>query len=376
VLYGKGVARLLSLDALRGITVAAMVLVNNPGTWRAVYPPLRHADWHGWTPTDLVFPFFLFIVGVSIPLSLSRRAGEGQDRPVLARVLRRSAVIFLLGIVLNGFPWFDWATLRIPGVLQRIALCYLAAALVYLATGWRGQAWAAAGLLLGYWALMTLVPVPGYGAGDLGKAGNLAAYVDRTLLGSAHLWQQAKVYDPEGLLSTLPAIATTLLGVLAGGWVAAGRSPKAVAAGLAVAGLAAAVLGAGWGLWFPINKALWTSSYALFTAGLAAVTLAGCYWLVEARGFRRWAWPFAWFGVNALALFFLSTLAAKVLLLVRVGPEATRLHAWLFERLFAPWAASLNTSLASVSLAWALAYVLVWWGAMWLMFRLGLRLRA
>ena len=375
-MYGKGVARLLSLDALRGITVAAMVLVNNPGTWRAVYPPLRHADWHGWTPTDLVFPFFLFIVGVSIPLSLGRRAGEGRERPVLARVLRRSAVIFLLGIVLNGFPWFDWATLRIPGVLQRIALCYLAAALVYLATGWRGQAWAAAGLLLGYWALMTLVPVPGYGAGDLGKAGSLAAYIDRTLLGSAHLWQQAKVYDPEGLLSTLPAIATTLLGVLAGGWVAAGRSPKAVAAGLAVAGLAAAVLGAGWGLWFPINKALWTSSYALFTAGLAAVTLSGCYWLVEARGFRRWAWPFAWFGVNALALFFLSTLAAKVLLLVRVGPEATRLHAWLFERLFAPWAASLNTSLASVSLAWALAYVLIWWGAMWLMFRLGLRLRA
>ena len=375
-MYGKGVARLLSLDALRGITVAAMVLVNNPGTWRAVYPPLRHADWHGWTPTDLVFPFFLFIVGVSIPLSLSRRAGEGRERPVLARVLRRSAVIFLLGIVLNGFPWFDWATLRIPGVLQRIALCYLAAALVYLATGWRGQAWAAAGLLLGYWALMTLVPVPGYGAGDLGKAGSLAAYIDRTLLGSAHLWQQAKVYDPEGLLSTLPAIATTLLGVLAGGWVAAGRSPKAVAAGLAVAGLAAAVLGAGWGLWFPINKALWTSSYALFTAGLAAVTLSGCYWLVEARGFRRWAWPFAWFGVNALALFFLSTLAAKVLLLVRVGPEATRLHAWLFERLFVTWAASLNASLASVSLAWALAYVLIWWGAMWLMFRLGLRLRA
>ena len=375
-MYGKGVARLLSLDALRGITVAAMVLVNNPGTWRAVYPPLRHADWHGWTLTDLVFPFFLFIVGVSIPLSLSRRAGEGRERPVLARVLRRSAVIFLLGIVLNGFPWFDWATLRIPGVLQRIALCYLAAALVYLATGWRGQAWAAAGLLLGYWALMTLVPVPGYGAGDLGKAGSLAAYIDRTLLGSAHLWQQAKVYDPEGLLSTLPAIATTLLGVLAGGWVAAGRSPKAVAAGLAVAGLAAAVLGAGWGLWFPINKALWTSSYALFTAGLAAVTLSGCYWLVEARGFRRWAWPFAWFGVNALALFFLSTLAAKVLLLVRVGPEATRLHAWLFERLFVTWAASLNASLASVSLAWALAYVLIWWGAMWLMFRLGLRLRA
>ena len=352
-----------------------MVLVNNPGTWRAVYPPLRHADWHGWTPTDLVFPFFLFIVGAAIPLSLGPRAGGGVSGSVLARVLRRSAVIFALGIVLNGFPWFDWATLRVPGVLQRIALCYLAAALIYLATGWRGQAVAAAVLLLSYWGLMTLVPVPGYGAGDLGRAGNLAAYIDRAVLGS-HLWQQAKVYDPEGLLSTLPAIATTLLGVLAGHWLVSGPAPGAVAAGLACAGLAATALGALWGLWFPINKALWTSSYALFTGGLAALALAACYWLVEARGFRRWAVPFAWFGVNALALFFLSTLAAKLLLLIRIGPEATRLHAWLFERLFSPWAAPLNVSLAWASLAWALAYVLVWWGAMWLMFRLGLRLRA
>lgn len=371
MLYGKGVARLLSLDVLRGITVAAMVLVNNPGTWRAIYPPLRHADWHGWTLTDLVFPFFLFIVGASIPLSFGARAGGRSGRPVLARVLRRSAVIFALGLVLNGFPWFDWATLRVPGVLQRIALCYLAAALIYLATSWRGQAAAAAILLLGYWALMTLVPVPGYGAGDLGKAGNLAAYIDRALLGTSHLWSAAKVYDPEGLLSTLPAIATTLLGVLAGHWLVSGRTPGTVAAGLAGAGVAATALGALWGLWFPINKALWTSSYTLFTGGLAALALAGCYWVIEARGFRRWALPFAWFGVNALALYFLSTLAAKLLILIRVGPEATRLQAWLFERLFAPWAAPVDASLA-----WALVYVLVWWGAMWLMFRLGLRLRA
>lgn len=370
-MYGKGVVRLLSLDALRGITVAAMVLVNNPGTWRAIYPPLRHTDWHGWTLTDLVFPFFLFIVGTSIPLSVGLRAREGAGRPLLARVLRRSVVIFALGIVLNGFPWFEWATLRVPGVLQRIALCYLAAALIYLATGWRGQAVAAAGLLLAYWAVMTLVPVPGYGAGDLGKAGNLAAYLDRALLGPAHLWQQAKVYDPEGLLSTLPAIATTLLGVLAGHWLASGRAPRTVATGLAVAGAAATALGALWGLWFPINKALWTSSYALFTAGLAALALAACYWLVEVRGFRWWAAPFAVFGVNALALYFLSTLAAKALILIRVGPEATRLQAWLFERGIAPWAAPVNASLA-----WALLYVVVWWGAMWLLGRAGVRLRA
>ena len=366
-MYGKGVARLLSLDALRGITVAAMVLVNNPGTWRAVYPPLRHADWHGWTPTDLVFPFFLFIVGVSIPLSLGRRAGEGRERPVLARVLRRSAVIFLLGIVLNGFPWFDWATLRIPGVLQRIALCYLAAALVYLATGWRGQAWAAAGLLLGYWALMTLVPVPGYGAGDLGKAGSLAAYIDRTLLGSAHLWQQAKVYDPEGLLSTLPAIATTLLGVLAGGWVAAGRSPKAVAAGLAVAGLAAAVLGAGWGLWFPINKALWTSSYALFTAGIAASGLGLCVWIFEERPYARLARPLVVYGRNALLVFVGSALLGRSLRLITVG--GVSVSDWCYQRVLANWAdpyvASLLYALLWVSgwylvLAWLYRRGVVW----------------
>jgi predicted acyltransferase len=340
-----------------------MVLVNNPGTWRAIYPPLRHADWHGWTLTDLVFPFFLFIVGVSIPLALGRRAREGAGRPMLWRVLRRSVLIFALGIVLNGFPWFEWATLRVPGVLQRIALCYLAAALVYLATGWRGQAVAAGGLLLGYWALMTLVPVPGYGAGDLGKAGNLAAYLDRALLGPAHLWQQAKVYDPEGLLSTLPAVATTLLGALAGGWLASGRAPGVVAAGLAGVGIATTVLGALWGLWFPINKALWTSSYAVLTAGLALVALALCHHLIEERGYRRWARPFAVFGINALALFFLSTLVARLL-------SMSGLDRVLFQRVFQPWLPPVDASLA-----YALAYLAVWWALMWALDRRGLRLR-
>src|SRR5256886_795904 len=197
--------RLRSLDAFRGLTIAAMVLVNNPGTWMAVYAPLKHARWHGLTPTDVIFPFFLFIVGVAIPLS----------QPGAGRVLRRAAVIFALGIVLNGLPGFDWATIRIPGVLQRIAVCYLVAAVLFLTTGWRTQAIVTAALLLGYWGAMTLVPVPGYGRGNLGPEGNLAAWLDRALLGP-HIWRAARGYDPEGILSTVPAAAPTPLRLLTG----------------------------------------------------------------------------------------------------------------------------------------------------------------
>ena len=197
--------RLHSLDAFRGLTMAAMVLVNNPGTWRAVYAPLQHADWNGLTPTDVIFPFFLFIVGVATALS----------RPTPGRIVRRAAIIFTLGLVLNGLPSFDWATIRIPGVLQRIAVCYLVAAFLFLTTRLRTQALVTAALLLGYWAAMTLVPVPGHGAGDLGPEGNLAAWLDRAVLGP-HVLRLTRVYDPEGILSTVPAVATTLLAECAG----------------------------------------------------------------------------------------------------------------------------------------------------------------
>src|SRR6267143_3948596 len=292
--------RLLSLDAFRGLTIAAMVLVNNPGTWAAVYAPLKHAEWHGLTPTDVIFPFFLFIVGMAIPLS----------RPTAGRVLRRAAVIFALGLVLNGLPAFDWTTLRIAGVLQRIAVCYLVAAVLFLATSWRTQAIVTAALLLGYWGAMTLVPVPGFGRGDLGPEGNVAAWLDRALLGP-HIWRGARVYDPEGILSTVPAVATTLLGVLAERWVRGARPARTIAGGLGLAGLIGVVLGAAWGLWFPLNKSLWTSSYAVLTAGLALLVFAACYWAIEIRGWRRWATPFAVLGVNALALYFFSPLGRR-----------------------------------------------------------------
>jgi predicted acyltransferase len=363
------VTRLLSVDVLRGLTVAAMVLVNNPGTWRAIYPPLRHAAWHGWTPTDVIFPFFVFIVGVAIPLALGPRLARDGRPAVALKVVRRSIVIFALGIVLNGFPWFHWATLRIPGVLQRIAVCYLVAACIYLLTSTRAQAIIAAGLLLGYWLVMSVVPVPGYGAGNLSPEGNLAAYIDRAVLGP-HIWQYAKVYDPEGILSSLPAVATALLGILAGTWLRSGRKPDVIARYLAVAGVAGIAAGELWGLWFPINKSLWTSSYVMLTAGLALIGLAICYWLIEIRERRRWAIPFAVLGVNALLLFFLSTLAARLLSIVKVGAEGASLQAVLFERFFAPLGSPVNASLA-----YAMAYVVIWWAIVWMLDRFNIRLR-
>jgi predicted acyltransferase len=321
----------------------------------------------------MIFPFFLFIVGVSIPLALGPRL-EGDGEGLIGRVVRRSAVIFALGLLLHALPFFHLSTLRVPGVLQRIALCYLLAALLFVLTGggkgWRAHAAVAGVLLVGYWLLMTRVAAPGHAPGDLSPTGNLAGYVDRLVLGPEHMWKVSPWYDPEGILSTLPAVATTLLGVLAGHWLRHARPTGRLLSGLVVAGAAAAALGWLWGLAFPVNKSLWTSSYALMMSGFAALGLALCYWVFEVHGARRWARPFVLFGLTALPLFFLSTAMARLLLLIRVGPEQTRLHAWLFTHLFAPWAEPANASLA-----FALAYVLLWWVLMWGLQRTGIRLR-
>ena len=221
-------------------------------------------------------------------------------------------------------------------------------------------------LLLGYWALMVLVPVPGFGAGDLGKEGNLAAYVDRAVLGP-HIWRAAKVYDPEGILSTLPAVATTLAGVLTGLWLRASRPLVTKAAGMAAAGVVAVVLGLTWGRWFPINKALWTSSYVIFTAGAALVVLAICFWLVEIRQGGRWATPFVAFGTNAIAAFVLSTFVARLLILTTVTGSTgapVSLHRWIYTHVFATWAAPANASLL-----FAVAYVLLWLALMGVLYR-------
>ena len=276
--------RVLSLDVFRGLTVAAMVLVNNPGSWRHVYWPLQHAEWHGWTPTDLVFPFFLFIVGVAIPLGLGRRLEEGASRGglalrILATVRRhlRARAVSARGAELR--PGHDPDS----RVLQRIAVCYLAAALLFLVSGWRTEVVIAAAAVLGYWAALELVPVPGLGAGNLDREGNVAAWLDRLVLGP-HIWRIGRVYDPEGILSTVPAIATTLFGVLAGRLVRSGLGTADTATGLFVGGAVGIGLGLAWEPWLPMNKALWTGSYAVFTAGAAWMVLAVGYWLIEVRG--------------------------------------------------------------------------------------------
>jgi predicted acyltransferase len=353
----KPAERLVALDAFRGLTIAGMILVNNPGDWAHVYPPLGHAAWHGWTPTDLVFPSFLFIVGVAIHLALGKRVRRG-DAPsaLLAKVLWRAAVIFALGLLLNAFP-FDKspATLRIPGVLQRIALCYLATALLYLFTTARTQAVVTAGLLLGYWAVLTQVPVPGVGAGDLSRPNNLAAWLDRLVM-PGHLYKPD--YDPEGLLSTLPAVATTLLGVFAGRWVTAGRPAGERVAGLFAAGALAMAAGAAWDAAFPINKALWTSSFVLWSAGLSLQILALCDWLIEVEGVRRWAGPFVVFGSNPILAFVLSGLLARVLTLVKVAGTSgapVPLKTWIYHQGFTSWA---DPTFASF--LFAASYVLFW----------------
>ncbi len=360
-----GSSRLLALDVLRGVTMAAMVIVNNPGDWGNVYAPLLHAPWHGWTMTDLIFPFFLFIVGVS--LTLSRRS-LGPWGPIA----RRALLIFALGLFLAGYPRFDVVRWRIPGVLQRIALCYLAAAVIYKLTAFEGprrlvrqaavMASIALVLMLGYWAAMTLVPVPGGQAGDLTPDGNLAAFVDRALM-SGHLWKPT--WDPEGLLSTLPAIATTLLGVLAGLWITASvAKPVRGVAPLLAAGLVGVIVGELWGLAFPINKNLWTSSYVMFTAGKASIYLAVLIWVIDVRGWRGWTRPFVILGTNAITLFVLSGLFVKTLSLIRVPRgDAGRvaLSRYLYELLYVPLAAPKNASLLYALTHLVLLFALLAW---------------
>jgi predicted acyltransferase len=370
--------RMVSLDVFRGATIAAMILVNDPGSWGHIYPPLEHAEWNGWTPTDLIFPFFLFIVGVSLTLSFGSRIARGITRRALAiHVLRRSALIFAIGLFLNGFPNFDLSSIRIMGVLQRIALCYLVAGLLYLATFTKGpvtgrpdrvranlrvMAAVAIALLVGYWALMMFVPVPGYGAGHLGKDDNLGAYVDRTLM-QGHLWSESVTWDPEGFLSTLPAIASLLIGILAGEWLRSDREAGRKALGLAAAGLALLIAGRLLHPYFPINKNLWTSSFVLFTGGFAMLALAACYWIVDVRAWRAWAAPFLVFGMNAILAYALAALVSEVSTdfeFLHFHGRETTLHGWIYDKYFVPHASPVNASLAFAVFFVFVIFLLLW----------------
>ncbi len=351
----------MSLDAFRGLTIAGMILVNNPGSWDHAYEPLTHAEWNGWTPADLVFPFFLYIMGVAVTFSFGDVTGGRPGRQTFSRIVRRTALLLLLGLALNALMDTDGLSrLRIPGVLQRIALCYLAASLLFLWSGPRLQAMLFAGLLIGYWLVLDLVPVAGHRPGWSDPEYNLAAYLDRRLIGESHLYHES--WDPEGLLSTVPAVATTLLGVLTGHWLRSGQPAERKTAGLVVAGAAVLAAGFAYDRWMPINKNLWTSSYVLFTGGMAMVTLAICYWLIDVRRIRQPVLPLVVFGVNPIAVYVLSTAGGE--LLERVTIHGVNVRDRICCALFAHWATP-----AGASLLFAVCYTLLWLGATTLLYR-------
>jgi predicted acyltransferase len=355
-----------------------MILVNNPGSWQHVYPPLRHAEWHGFTPTDLVFPAFIFIAGVAIAFSFAKFGDrEAIDPSVYWKIARRVPILFVLGLLPNIFvivvqalhhgEAIDLSTLRIMGVLQRIALAYGIGAIAILRLNRRQLVIFCAAILLGYWAALTWIPVPGYGPGDLSPKGEgtLVAYLDRLLLTPSHLLGKGN-FDPEGLLSTLPATITLIFGYFTGDWLRQQPITSQTSLQLAIAALCALTIGRLWGVFFPINKQLWTSSFVLYAAGWSLLLLACCYELIEVRRRRRWAFPFEVMGLNSIFLFVASAFLARILLLARVGSgeDAPSLYTWMYEHLFVPWAGELNGSLAI-----ALTMVLFWWVVLYLMYR-------
>jgi predicted acyltransferase len=364
--------RLMSLDVFRGATIAAMILVNDAGDGASTYWPLRHSHWNGWTPTDLVFPFFVFIVGVAMAFSFRSRQSHGETRGKLfLHVLWRGVVLFALGLFVNGFPnHFHPSSLRIYGVLQRIALCYVITSVLALWTGRRTQIAVAAACVIGYWIVMRYLPVPGFGVPTrdiplLDPDRNMVAWLDRKLLWG-HLYE--RVRDPEGLLSTVPAVATCVVGLLTGSWLRSYRSVATKLAGMVACGLVLLTAGKIWNIWFPINKKLWTSSYVLFTAGLALLCLAVCYWVLDIRQWRgRWTKPFLVFGMNAIAAYVLSEAIADLLDNMRLTAADGQILSWqevIYERLFEPLA-----SPANASLLYAIAYVVVCWAVMWVLYR-------
>lgn len=365
--------RLVSLDVFRGITIMGMILVNNPGTWSAVYPQLLHAEWHGCTFTDLIFPFFLFIVGVAISYSLTKRKAQGGSmKSLYLNIIRRTVILFLLGIILNGFPFgllfghqFSWETLRIPGVLQRIAVVYFVAAFLFLTTSTKFQFWFTAAILVLYAAVMSFIPVPRVGYANFEPGKNLSAWIDQIILG-AHIWSGTKLWDPEGILSTIPAIGSAMLGIFTGNWLRSESDQKEKVVYLFIWANVLMLAGWIWSFWFPLNKNLWTSSYVLWTAGLALHFLGFCYWFIDVKKVTWWTKPFLVYGMNAITVFFLSGILGRIMYMVKwtdAAGNVVTIKSYLFDNFFLSWLEPINASLA-----WAIFYILFWLGLMWILY--------
>ncbi len=342
------------------------MLVNDAGDGRHTYAPLEHSEWNGWTPTDVVFPSFLWVVGVAMTLSLGRKLEAGTPRGKLfGQALRRAAILYALGLLVYAYPGLSFSTQRLMGVLQRIAICYLIGAAIYLTTGLKAQIIWVVSLLSVYWLMMTLIPVPGYGVGRLDMEGNLAHYVDRVVLG-AHNYASTRTWDPEGVVSTLPAIATVLFGIMAGHLLRIERSLSERTTWLFLVGNLLMACGLICDTWLPINKKLWTSSFSMFMAGLDFVIFAIFLWLVDGRGYQRWVKPLMIMGMNAIAVYMASELLAEALDGIRwqSGGQEIWLHRWIFTHVFSPLASPYNASLL-----WAIAYTLLMYLLAYAMYR-------
>jgi predicted acyltransferase len=369
-------ARMVSLDVLRGLTIGFMIMVNNNGDGEKAYWAMKHAAWNGFTPTDLVFPTFLFLVGISTVFSTEARLKQGVSKAsIFLHTVRRTVILFLLGLVVNSFPFFNLHTMRFYGVLPRIAICYFVVATLYLISpGWKDKVALVIAALIGYWLLMRFVPVPGYGLPGrdvplLDHDGNLVAWLDRQIFSAPHLYERTR--DPEGLLSTIPALGTALIGMLTGLWLRTSRTLAEKTRGIAIAGISGLVFGGTWNIWFPVNKKLWTSSYVLFAAGFSLLLLALSIWIVDIRSQRdadparrnREFMPLLVFGVNAIAAYVLSELLPGIFENIHVSPGVNLLH-WCYLRIL-----NVVPDPAFASLLYSFVYAGVCWIPMYFLYR-------
>jgi predicted acyltransferase len=351
--------RLLSLDVFRGLTIAMMILVNDPGDWGHIYPPLEHSKWNGCTPTDLVFPFFLFMVGVSIVYAMeSKKIDPANHGKIILHAFRRMVILLLITYITQYVFHPGFAHLRFPGVLPRIAVVYFLSTLLFLKTSQKTRDWLLGIILIAYYIVMTFVPVPGVGPASLEPENNMGALIDRLVFTTNHLWRESHTWDPEGLLGTLPAIGTCLIGIRVGTWIKKQGTEESVKVSwMFFYGILAVAVGLVWDLFFPINKALWTSSFVLYTGGLATIGLAFCYWLIDVQGHKRFTYFFHVFGINAITAYVLSGWIPHYMGMIKLGGHS------IYQTFFQPFFSPVNASLVS-----AIFTVLVLWLVMWVFY--------
>ncbi|MBS1500929.1 MAG: DUF5009 domain-containing protein [Bacteroidetes bacterium] len=353
--------RLLSLDVFRGITIAAMVLVNDPGDWGNIYPPLEHSKWNGCTPTDLIFPFFLFMVGVSIVYAMESKKDTMSHSKLILKAFKRMVIILLIQYTVQLLFHPSLSHLRFPGVLPRIAVVYFICSVLYVKTSQKTRDWIFAIALIGYYIIMNFIPVPGLGHASLEPETNLGAWIDRLIFTPNHLWSQSHTWDPEGLLGTIPAIGTGLFGIRLGSWLKRkDRDDSVKVSWMFTFGVISVVLGMIWNLFFPINKALWTSSFVLYTGGLATLALSLSYWLIDVQGRKKYTWFFVVFGANAITAYVMADFVPHYLGMIRGDAKGNPFYHAFFLNFLSP----VNASLAS-----AIFIVLAVWMVMWVLYR-------